>query len=124
MDETPIFAYTRADALRDGTLIDVTTTAREAGFAWPVALTAALWKDIQDIPQRLAGIASVEGRLWDVLWMGRLAARRLGPDQPTCRYELLMQVGSSRKHSYWVKAVVGPGDDGAPVVTLMQPNES
>jgi hypothetical protein len=32
---------TRADALRDGVLIDVTATAREAGLRWPVALTAA-----------------------------------------------------------------------------------
>src|SRR5262249_4146387 len=34
----------RADALRDGVLIDVTPTAREAGFRYPVALTAATWR--------------------------------------------------------------------------------
>jgi hypothetical protein len=31
----------RADAIRDGVLIDVSATAREAGFEYPVALTAA-----------------------------------------------------------------------------------
>jgi len=35
-----IHRYTRADALRDGVLIDVTATAKEAGFKYPVALTA------------------------------------------------------------------------------------
>src|SRR4051794_4558851 len=35
-----IFAYTRADALADGVLIDVTDTAKEAGFRIPVAVTA------------------------------------------------------------------------------------
>jgi hypothetical protein len=36
-----IHRYTRTDALRDGVLIDVSATAREAGFKYPVALTAA-----------------------------------------------------------------------------------
>jgi hypothetical protein len=36
-----IHRYTRADALRDGVLVDVSATAREAGFRWPVALTRA-----------------------------------------------------------------------------------
>ena len=34
-----ISSYTRADALADGQLIDVTQTAKEAGFRLPVALT-------------------------------------------------------------------------------------
>ena len=38
-----IHRYSRADALRDGVLIDVSATAREAGIVWPVALTAAAW---------------------------------------------------------------------------------
>jgi hypothetical protein len=36
-DADLIHRYTRADAIRDGVLIDVTQTAREAGFRWPVA---------------------------------------------------------------------------------------
>jgi hypothetical protein len=42
-DADLIYRYTRADALRDGVLIDVSEVAREAGFKWPVALTAADW---------------------------------------------------------------------------------
>ena len=41
----PICSYGRAQAIEDGMLIDVSTTAREAGLAWPVALTAAAWAD-------------------------------------------------------------------------------
>jgi type I site-specific restriction endonuclease len=37
----PIHSYTRADAFADGYLVDVTDTAREAGFRFPVALTRA-----------------------------------------------------------------------------------
>ena len=37
-----IHSYTRAEAIADGVLIDVSATAREAGFKYPVALTAAV----------------------------------------------------------------------------------
>jgi hypothetical protein len=38
-----IHRYTRAEGLRDGVLIDVSQTAREAGIRYPIALTAAVW---------------------------------------------------------------------------------
>ncbi|MDE2205458.1 MAG: hypothetical protein KGK12_02325, partial [Armatimonadetes bacterium] len=46
-----IYSYTRREALEDGVLIDVSKMAAEAGFRYPVALTAALWADINDIPE-------------------------------------------------------------------------
>lgn len=33
-------------AIADGTLIDVTTEARDAGFKVPVAVTAAVWAEV------------------------------------------------------------------------------
>src|ERR1700694_4913366 len=39
-----IHSYSRAEALEDGALIDVTSTTREAGFLIPVALTRAVWE--------------------------------------------------------------------------------
>ena len=41
----PIDVYTRAQALADGALRDVTDLARDAGFRVPVALTAAAWAE-------------------------------------------------------------------------------
>lgn len=38
-----ISTYTRQDAIRDGTFIDVTQTARNCGFIIPVALTSNLY---------------------------------------------------------------------------------
>jgi hypothetical protein len=48
--EDPVFGeviaiYTRSEALADGVLIDASAMAREAGFKWPVAITAAAWED-------------------------------------------------------------------------------
>ncbi|MEA2079735.1 MAG: DUF6573 family protein [Pseudomonadota bacterium] len=40
-----ISTYTRAQAIEDGVLIDVSSTARDARFNWPVAMTAGAWAD-------------------------------------------------------------------------------
>jgi hypothetical protein len=70
-----IHVYTRADALRDGVLIDVSATAREAGIRWPVALSRAVWERCVRVP--LGVLCQDEaGRLWDVLWMLRWAVAR------------------------------------------------
>lgn len=45
-----IYSYTRAQALEDGELVDVTETAREAGFKLPFAVSRALWNVIETIP--------------------------------------------------------------------------
>ena len=41
-----ICTYTRAQAIEDGYLVDVTETAKEAGIRYPVALTRAVWDGI------------------------------------------------------------------------------
>ncbi len=65
----PIHIYTRAEALADGVLVDVTETAREAGFYLPTAITAAVSADLAERGDR-------DGRLWDLLWMGVMAVRK------------------------------------------------
>src|SRR5947208_8328839 len=72
-----IHRYTRADALRDGVLVDVSATAREAGIRYPVALTRAAWERCVSIPPGVA-CQDEAGRLWDVLFLLALAARRGG----------------------------------------------
>jgi hypothetical protein len=114
-----IHTYTRAQAIEDGVLVDVSETAGEAGFRWPVALTAGVWALIEDIPPRFQGIQDVQGRLWDVLWMARCAARR-GSGRETS-YRLTLHHG--RKTYATLKLVSGPGDEGEPVITIMLPGE-
>ena len=47
-----IFAYTRAQAIDDGILVDVSETAREAGFKIPVAVTRTVWNRLIALPER------------------------------------------------------------------------
>jgi len=115
-----IYAYTRKQAIEDGVLIDVSEIANEAGFVYPVALTAALWADINAIPKSRCE-QDANGRLWDILWMGCNAIRRNKTSGSELHYQLIMHVG--RSTYYTVKLVCGPGDDAEPVITLMCPNE-
>jgi len=117
-----IHTYTRAHAILDGVLVDVSEIAKEAGFKWPVAITAGVWATINDIPPKLEGIQDVEGRLWDVIWMASLAVRRGGT---LTHYSLLMDRNENgrRVKKLWLKLVSGPGDNFEPVITIMLPNE-
>jgi len=119
----PIHAYTRTDALADGVLVDVTETAREAGFRIPVALTQSVWADINDLSGRhVSAGQSPEGRLWDLLFMAAHAARRPeNRDRSEFVYSLVMPVGAG--NNCRAKCHVGPGDEGEPVVTILRPDE-
>lgn len=120
-----IHSYTRAQALQDGALIVVPNTlAAEAGFNLPIAITAAAWDAFVawDSASEKA-IQDEQGRLWDVLWMTRHAC--VQPDaalKDTVRVEFMCVPPGSRTGKpirSFLKAVIGPGDDAEPVMTLM-----
>jgi len=73
-----VASYSRAQAIEDGVLIDVTAMAREAGFKWPVALTHTAWCDCvawTERDNRFQVHQDESGRLWDVLFMAFYAIR-------------------------------------------------
>lgn len=109
--------YTRAQALEDGTLVDVSTTAKEAGWLWPVAVTSALWSVVETIPRKHS-YQDMQGRLWDVLWMASLSARGAKPGCSRFAFELILFREGSRKKFVQLVADCGPGDKGEPVVTI------
>lgn len=121
-EETIIYSYTRARALADGVLIDVTGTAHEAGIRLPVAVTAGLWRRYIE-PDELSWSLgqSVQGRLWDTLWLFRHAARNFSGS--VLLYEVYFVLEGGRPVGCQVKAFCGPGDSGEPVITLMLPDE-
>jgi hypothetical protein len=119
-----ISAYSRAEALADGVLVDVTKTAREAGFLYPVALTRAAWELCVALsPAAKRAGTDERGRLWDVIWMMRWAVGR-SSGGPEIAFELLCVTTSVRPSRVALRSVVGPGDGGEPVVTVMLPEES
>jgi hypothetical protein len=119
-----IHRYTRADAIRDGVLIDVSAAARDAGFTFPVALTAAAWSRCVAVPPGVL-CQDEAGRLWDVLTMLRVAAGRPGDDPQEVRFAVHVRNDNRERPPQVVrlKAACGPGDDGEPVITILTPDE-
>lgn len=120
--EDIIHSYTRHQALEDGVLVDVSETAREAGVRYPTAVTARVWHElvVPNEEQRSWG-QDQDGRLWDVLWMFTMAARKTPGDY--LEYEVLVVRGRIKPDTVKLKALVGPGDEAEPVITIMFPEE-
>ncbi len=118
-----IYSYTRAQAIADGMLIDVSETAQEAGIKYPVALTKALWYDLIVPSEEMRDIGqTTEGRLWDLLFLFVLFARNVTDAQFLFRCLFLMKP-SAAPESKTIQAHIGPGDFGEPVITFMLPEE-
>ncbi len=133
-----IHSYTRADALKDGTLVDVSTQAATHGFKVPVALTSAAYEKFvqwtQEDENSSGHYQDESGRLGDVLWMLRVAIKGARADATTIDYPFYSVprgVSYRRKSADGIepvlsmlRAVIGPGDDPAPVFTIMLTSES
>ena len=124
-----VFAYSRAQAIEDGMLVDVTETAREAGFRIPVALSRSVWDRLVALPEGYQGFQDEAGRLWDVLWMARHYA--LGASNSD-RVKMCVLVRDIRKdlcdsnrppRKHFPIVAIGSGDRGEAVVTVMFPED-
>ena len=124
-----IYAYTRAQAIADGVLIDVSELARDAGFRHPVAMTAGAWVDCvawsrEDSDRQVQ--QDQTGRLWDLLWMASCAIRAARSDGSELFFELYRVPCDGRSTEAvlcQLKLVAGPGDEGEPVITILLPGE-
>lgn len=123
-DAEIIHSYTRAQAIADGALFNLTVTAEEAGFRVPVAITSAAWAeaiawDQDDYSQDEAG------RMWDVLTMARFACAASGEEQR--RDYAMVRVpnakGAEAPEEITLSLHIGGGDHGEPVITIMLPSE-
>jgi hypothetical protein len=140
-DADLVSAYTRAQAIADGTLIDLTDATDRDGrklspFKWPIAMTAAAFSESiaaggewrpdagGDETLVLPGCQDFAGRVWDVFWM-LLVAIRQAPGETDCvRFAVsVLTDGVGRRRTVRLKSVWGLGDDGEPVLTIMLPEE-
>ncbi len=124
-----IYSYTRAQAIDDGVLIDATEMANEAGFKWPVALTVVAWSDCvawSDADNERQVYQDQSGRLWDVLFMASFAVRTANNANRRLQFDLqrIPRNGrSTTSQRLTLKLILGPGDGGEPVITIMLPGE-
>ena len=124
-----ISTYTRAQALEDGVLIDPGTMAAEAGFRWPVAITADAWADCvawseDDSAKQIH--QDQAGRLWDVLFMASHAVQTSKEPGDRILFQLFRVPRDGRSTEaelVTLRMIVGPGDTGEPGITILLPYE-
>ena len=125
-DADLIHSYTRADALADGTLVELDPHAvREAGIRCSVAVSRAVFADcIALTPAATRAGQDIRGRTWDVLSMLALAMRSRhgrGTDQVT--FLAYVSIKRVKPTPTTFKALIGPGDEGEAVITIVYPSE-
>jgi hypothetical protein len=118
--------YTRAQAIEDGVLIDVTNLApdlvQNAGIKLHVAMTREVWDEYVEVPAGLVG-QDWKGRLYDILFMFTTQARRARKASEIL-FQLCVQNDPRRKaQRVTLKAVCGPDDAGKPCVTILTPSQ-
>lgn len=119
-----ISRYTRAQAIEDGVLVDLmqdrpAEVARQH-YRYPVACTAAVFAIMQRAVENEQHANDYAGVLHDMLWMSRVYKRALSESAVLFRVKI---TGAGRRSLYDFKLVVGPGDEGEPVITIMLPEE-
>ena len=137
-----ISRYSRAQAIEDGVLVDVTNATDKDGgrlnpFKFPVALTRAAYEETvatggewrpaadgsEDEELQLPGCQDAGGRLWDVLHLCVCAGKRAGrSDRAHFQVSVLVD-GVRKRKTVRLWSLCGPGDQGEPVITIMLEGE-
>lgn len=122
-DFNVIYSYSRKQAIEDGILVDVTEEAKAHGFKVHTVVTDNLYHRYIEVHTGLqADGQSTAGRLHDVLVLALFAARASkGTDRVYFKVDFLMEPG--RFETVDIIALIGPGDHGEPVLTLMLPED-
>lgn len=114
-----IFSYTRAQAIEDGVLVDLSGPfpIDTRIFKYPVACTSAVWQLIEDAHEKFG--QEYGATVWDICFMAvNCQIEQIDPS--TVLFRVGIPLGG-KEHT--LKIVCGPGDDGKLVMTVMLPYE-
>ena len=119
-----ISTYTRAQAVADGLQVEATKTAQEAGIRFPVFITRTVFEAYVAVPPGVTG-QDEPGRLWDILWMTRMAIKIAPPF--AVRVPVVLYVRNDNRASRPVRLLAVCSatdiDDARPAITIMMPDE-
>lgn len=117
-----IHSYTRADALEDGFLVDVSPMARTMGFVIPIAMTSTAYQATVEVDD----IDTLNARLRDVLTMAHFAAKGAGENQDQVPFKVAATPQGNAElpaKTHNLTLHIGPGDNHEPVLTIMMEGE-
>lgn len=116
-----IDVYSRTEAIEDGLLVDLSSTARETGVPYPVAVTSTVYADCIGFPVDDSVIDEHE-RAVDLLTTVS-AFIRMAKGEREVMFEMPIFDQDGECQPINLKLVCGPGDMGEPVLTIMTADE-
>ncbi len=140
-EEDLIFSFSTKDAVEEGSLVKVDQKiSKEAGIKYPVYLTRAVWDKYVEVPDVLNAGQSIDGRLWDVLYMFAVAARACSGNMLTYQMNVVLadkgdwepnekldpdMDGNRTMRLVTLKSVIQAQDfdDPSPAIFIMKPGE-
>jgi hypothetical protein len=117
-----IDAYSRADMIEDGSLIDVTSIAKKMGFRYPVALSQAVWVGYI-VPDDSTWNPIDNTTLWECLLTLRNGLKQSSGEGTAFLFDITVANKDGTFSKFPLQAAFGPGDDGDPVITIMELEE-
>ena len=123
-----IHSCTRAQALANGILIDVTEIGEEVGFKLPVAITEALQNRLTPTKNEAVFGQDYDSRLWNVLWVAAFTIKLANRGSDTVTFTVVQQEidaksGQPQNVELRLRAVCGQGDEDELVVTIGCPKD-
>ncbi len=133
-----IFSYSTKQAVKDGSLIAADKAISEdAGVKYPVFFSSASWSRYVEVPKNMKSFQNINGRLWDILYMFALNARKVNTSRMLFCFVCQLPAGLSflpnEENSgdgeilrgVILKAVIGPTDidNPEPAIFIMFPDE-
>jgi hypothetical protein len=126
-----IATNSRAEAIADGSLVDVTDTSecKECGIKYPIALTRAVYEDcVLWTKEDKKPSQDEKGRLWDILYMFALQAKRaVNSSSSSFSFEVYVVPRKGRgirARPVELRAICEPGDTLEHVITISKSNGS
>lgn len=119
-----IHSYSRAQAIEDGVLVDLSGAEAIRGdvadvcrqhYKFPVACTATAFDIIDAAVKNKRCCNDYAGIVHDMLWMSKVAKRQI--NESTIIFPVIIR-GAGRRRHYDFKLIVGPGDRGEPAITI------
>ena len=123
-----IYSYTRARALTDSALVDVTETGKEVGFKLPVAITEALQNRLTPTKAEAVFGQDYDSRLWNVLWVAAFTIKLADRGTDTVTFTVVQQEvdaksGQLQNVELRLRAVCGSVPAGEPVIMIGCPQD-
>ncbi|MEI1280257.1 DUF6573 family protein [Leptospira venezuelensis] len=122
-----IDSYTRAEAIKDGGLIDLSngefSHLVKRIYKYPLAVTAGVWHEIRWIVENSNDQVSFENVI-EVMLKATILNKTKVIDESSHLFRLNLSIQDLPGPSYRdFKIICGPGDNASPVLTILLPEE-